>query len=269
MTSADQDDRVQSEGENSLEDAVAFANNPDPRCACVLLLDTSGSMAIPKVPVEELGEELGVVDGVQTYARKGTRDVTIPIKELNDGIKIFKAALETNSLTSRRVETAIVSYNSDVELVQDFATVEELMPPELEARGATSTATAINFGLDKLEERKQSYRTNGVHYYRPWIFLITDGTSTDSTQQMQEATERVHKAVESKQVTFFCVGVEGANMDELRRIAPELNGSLNGLAFEEFFLWLSNSLMIVSSSRVDDEIRLPAEGLSKWLSPNS
>jgi uncharacterized protein with von Willebrand factor type A (vWA) domain len=27
-----------------LEDAVEFAENPDPRCPCVLLLDTSGSM---------------------------------------------------------------------------------------------------------------------------------------------------------------------------------------------------------------------------------
>jgi uncharacterized protein with von Willebrand factor type A (vWA) domain len=27
-----------------LEDAVEFAENPEPRCPCVLLLDTSGSM---------------------------------------------------------------------------------------------------------------------------------------------------------------------------------------------------------------------------------
>ena len=27
-----------------LEDAVEFAENPEPRCPCILLLDTSGSM---------------------------------------------------------------------------------------------------------------------------------------------------------------------------------------------------------------------------------
>ena len=269
MTSDDQGDRVQREGEISLEDAVAFASNPDPRCACVLLLDTSGSMAIPKVPIGELGDKLGVVDGVQTYARKGTGKVLIPINELNDGIKTFKVALESNSLTSRRVETAIVSYSSDVELVQDFATVNSLATPDLEASGATCTATAVNFALDILEERKQVYKNMGVPYYRPWVFLITDGASTDSTQQMEEASERVRKAQDSKQLSFFCVGVEGANMDELRQIAPNRTASLKGLAFEEFFVWLSGSLTTVSSSRVDDEIQLSAADMSGWLSPNS
>lgn len=262
-------DSDQDVGEISLEDRVTFAENPDARCACVLLLDTSGSMAIPTVPVEDLGEKLDVVDGIQTYAKKGTGEVPIPIKELNDGIKTFKVALENNSLTSRRVETAIVSYNTDIELVQDFATVSGFTPPELEARGATSTATAVNFALDLIEERKQVYRAMGVHHYRPWIFLISDGASTDSAQQMQEASERVHRAEESKQLSFFCVGVQGANMDELRRIAPHRTASLRGLAFEEFFLWLSNSLTTVSSSRVEDDIQLSADGMSGWLKPNS
>ena len=260
---------IPGDGEISLEGVVAFADNPDPRCACVLLLDTSGSMAIPKVPIEELGGKLGIVDGVQTYARTRTGEVPIPIKELNDGIKTFKAALESNALTSRRVETAIVAYNSDVELVQNFATVSALAPPDLEAKGATSTAAAVNFALDMLEERKQVYRDMGVPYYRPWIFLITDGDSTDSKQQMEATSERVHKAEVDKQLSFFCVGVEGANMDELRQMAPHRTASLDGLAFEEFFLWLSNSLTTVSSSRVDDEIQLSADGMSGWLSPNS
>jgi len=30
--------------EMKLEESVEFALNPEPRCACVLLLDTSGSM---------------------------------------------------------------------------------------------------------------------------------------------------------------------------------------------------------------------------------
>ncbi len=31
-------------GASRLEEAVEFAENPEPRCPCVLLLDTSGSM---------------------------------------------------------------------------------------------------------------------------------------------------------------------------------------------------------------------------------
>ena len=213
--------------EDSLEDLVEFTDNPEPRCACVLLLDTSGSMQGP------------------------------PIQALNEGVKAFKEELEGDPLASLRVETAIVSFNSNVELVQDFATVDSLTTPDLRVSGITGTATAVNFAIDRLEERKQSYRDAGISYYRPWIVLITDGASTDGKQQMQAASERIRQAEDAKQLAFFSVGVAGADMSELNSLAPRGAMPLNGLAFKEFFVWLSSSMTRVSSSRVDDEISLP------------
>ena len=180
------------------------------------------------------------------------------IRALNEGVRVFREELEGDSLASLRVETAIVSFDSSVQLVQDFATVDAITTPQLEAGGATSTAKAVNFAIDKVEERKQTYRGSGIAYYRPWIVLITDGASTDSKEQMDEASERVHQAEESKQLAFFCVGVTGADMEELNRMGPRSALPLAGLKFKEFFVWLSNSMTQVSSSRVDDEIDLPS-----------
>ncbi len=226
------DDRMPGGDDLNLEDLVEFTDNPEPRCACVLLLDTSGSMHGP------------------------------PIQALNDGIRAFKEELESDSLASLRVETAIVSFDSSVQLVQDFATVDALATPELDAQGATSTATAVNFAIDRVEERKQSYRDAGVPYYRPWIVLITDGASTEGRQQMDAASERVRQAEEAKQLAFFSVGVQGADMEELNRIGTRGALPLDGMAFREFFVWLSSSMTRVSSSRVDDEIDLP--DVSGW-----
>ena len=215
-----------------LEEFVEFAENPQPRCACVLLLDTSGSMYGP------------------------------PIRALNEGIRTFREELEGDPLASLRVETAIVSFNSSVELVQDFATIDAFKMPELAAAGLTSTAAAVNFALSRVEERKKTYRDAGMAYYRPWIVLITDGASTDGRQQMDATAERVRRAEEAKQLAFFSVGVEGADMDELSRMGTRDALPLAGLAFREFFVWLSSSMTRVSSSRVDDEINLP--DVSGW-----
>ena len=246
----------------SLEDLVEFTDNPEPRCACVLLLDTSSSMEVGRASEEDLGEYMGMVDGLPTYAVKKDAILAVPIKELNEGIETFKDALDSDPLAALRVETAIVTFGDSVEVVQDFATVDALKTPRLEASGETSTATAINRALDMLEQRKAMYREAGVSYYRPWVVMMTDGASTDSARQMREASERVHRAEESKQLAFFSVGVEGADMYELNRIGPRGAVPLEGLAFREFFLWLSSSMTRVSASKVDDEIDLP--GISGW-----
>ena len=213
----------------SLEDLVEFTDNPEPRCACVLLLDTSGSMS---------GE---------------------PIQALNEGIRAFKDELEGDSLASLRVETAIVRFDSSVELVQDFATVDSLSTPRLRADGGTAMASGVNFAIDRVEQRKQSYREAGISYYRPWIVLITDG---ESNEPLGAASARVRQAEEAKQLAFFAVGVKDADMAELNRLAPRGAMPLNGLAFKELFVWLSSSITHVSTSRVNDEISLPDP--SRW-----
>ncbi len=225
-------DRTHESDELYLEDLVEFTDNPEPRCACVLLLDTSGSMHGPRIDA------------------------------LNEGIKAFKDELENDPLASLRVETAIVSFNTKVQLVQDFATVDALTTPELGTEGVTSTAKGINFAISIVEQRKQAYRDGGISYYRPWIVLITDGASTDSHEEMAAAAESIRRAEDAKQLAFFGVGVEGANMDELNRLGTRGALPLNGLAFREFFVWLSGSMTRVSSSRVDDEIDLP--DVSGW-----
>ena len=220
-----------------LEDMVEFADNPEPRCPCVLLLDTSISMT-------------------QNNA----------IGALNDGIRTFKDELEKDTLAALRVEIAIITFGDGVDIAQDFVTVERFDPPILQANGpSTPMSQGIETALDHIESRKQKYRDSGVGYYRPWVFMITDGEPTGETWEMVDAaTQRLKNSEEEQRVAFFTAGVEGANMEILSRIVPRTPLPLKGLAFNELFVWLSSSMSQVSSSRTDDEIKLDVDGLKGW-----
>ena len=76
---------------------------------------------------------------------------------------------------------------------------------------------AIERGLEMLRSRKEVYKRNGVSYYRPWVFLITDGGPTDNWQNAAKLVRM--RAKKSKSFMFYAVGVQGANMDTLRQIS--------------------------------------------------
>jgi uncharacterized protein YegL len=216
---------------------VEFASNPEPRCPVVLLLDTSGSMS-------------------------GDR-----IAQLNAGVSIFKEEIQQDTTASLRVEVAIITFDESAHLIQDFVTIDEFNPPSLTAKATTAMGQAIQMALGKVESRKAQYRSNGIQYYQPWIFLITDGEPTDS---WQSAAQQVRQAAADRKLSFFAVGVQGANLAILSQIAPPNTPPvmLQGIKFTELFRWLSESMKRVSSSEVGSGmVSLPP--INGWATTNA
>jgi uncharacterized protein YegL len=207
-----------------------FADNPEPRCPCMLLLDVSGSMS---------GQ---------------------PIAELNAGLTAFKTELNADSLASKRVEVGIVTFGP-VKTELPFQSAATFFPPALAAQGDTPMGAAILQGLDMVKQRKDEYRSNGIAYYRPWVFMITDGAPTDA---WQTAASEIREGEQSKAFAFFAIGVRGANIDTLKQISVRDPLMLEGLQFRELFRWLSSSLRSVSRSTPGTDVPLPPP--SGWAS---
>jgi uncharacterized protein YegL len=205
-----------------------FVHNPENRCPVILLLDTSASM---------IGDAMDA---------------------LNQGVSLFKENIQADTKASLSVEVALITFGP-VRLVQDFVTVDQFTPPTLVADGVTPMGEAIEYALDLLTARKEVYHTNGIQYYRPWIFLITDGAPTDL---WQDAAARIRQGEADRKFCFFSVAVEGADLKTLSQIAPGDRPPvlLNGLDFQSLFVWLSKSMKRVSSGKVGEAVELPPVG---------
>jgi uncharacterized protein YegL len=210
-----------------------FINN-EQRLACMLLLDTSGSMGNGR------------------------------IDRLNQGVASLIGALKEDELASKRVDLAVITFGSEVTLVQDFSNPDAWEAPRFEADGVTNMGEAIVQALDRLETRKQEYKDAGIAYYRPWLFLLTDGVPTDSTEL---ATQRLRTAQQKKQVKVFAVGVgDEIDVAALQAITASEPVKLNESRWTDMFQWLSQSVAAVSHSQeVSEQVALPPP---TWLTNN-
>lgn len=208
---------------------LEFVDNANQRTPCVLVLDCSGSMAGPS------------------------------ISELNVGLQQLETSLKDDKTARTRVQLLIIEAAGEVKVVSDWCDAIDFSAPVMEVSGATPLGEAMDLALQSIEQQKGVYKQNGIAYTRPWIIVISDGAPTDDWQPV---AERCRSAEASKKVEIFPVGVNNADLSILSSFAHKGALKLNGLAFKELFVWLSQSTSRASQSKASEQIQLPA--VSGW-----
>lgn len=200
---------------------MEIMNHGEKHIACALLVDTSGSMT---------GQA---------------------IDELNEGLRIFGEALQEDSKAYGCADICVISFDSTVQTVVPFCAAADYMVPTLGARGLTAMNEGIITALDAIEMRKQEYKDIGVDYWRPWLFLLTDGIPTDDEYEA-DARQRLQEALQQKKINFFPMGIgSGADIATLKSYTKDGNGMVLRAAkenFKEAFVWLSSSMSVISNS---------------------
>jgi uncharacterized protein YegL len=208
---------------------------------CVLLLDTSGSMN-QKIPPDSARSQIDL---------------------LNDKLPLLKESLKADNTARLAVELAVITFGNTPTVAQDWCAVDDFNPPTLQAAGTTPLADALNRAMDLIDERKMYYRNNGIGYYQPWVFILTDG-EPDNDALWPSASARVLQAANSKRATVFawltqCDPNDPRAQKALRKLAEVAPKPLflDGARFDEIFVWLSKSLTAVSNSREGDRVQTP------------
>ena len=222
-------------------------DNPDPRVACALVLDTSASMS---------GE---------------------PISELSAAFELFCTEIQADPLARKRTEVAVITVGGIARVEISFTEGRELEPISFIASGGTPLGAGINLAIDELLAQKQAYRAAGLEYYRPWLFVLSDGSPTDP-EAFEGAARRVQDLERRRGISVFVIAIGDADITYLSQLSALRQPlTLRGLSFQELFLWLSKSMTVVSQSAAfgsdvngeilqhEDQVPLPSPaGWATW-----
>lgn len=197
----------------------------EPHLACLLLLDTSGSMS---------GE---------------------PIAKLNEAVNGFKEKTCVDDLTKKRVDVAIVQFDDTVETVQEFTPIVDMQPVNLNTGGCTYMCAAIDKAIDMVKERNRLYDSMGTPCFKPWVFMITDGMPSDESR-LQEVAARIKTESDKGKLKFFALGTDGYDKDVLCTLTDKCI-ELKDHDFTKIFNWMSESMKCISVSKPGEAVQLP------------
>ena len=175
------------------------------------------------------------------------------IDELNEGLPAFGDAHTLDAQASGAADVCVINFNTEVTVEVPFSPAADYVAPTLSAGGLTALNEAIITGLDAIEQQKATYRQLGVDYYKPWLFLLTDGRATD-TEFDADAHQRLTEALANRKVNFFPMGIGAdADIQALKSYTANGNGAVLKAEknhFKEAFVWLSNSMAVPINSQV-------------------
>lgn len=217
--------------------ALTFADNPQPRCPVVLLLDCSSSMA------------------------------GAPITELKTAVGQFYRDMARDPIASMSVEICVIGFGTCVSKLRGFEPVADALSkplPHLIPSGNTPMGAALSLAINEIRERRVFYKRQGLSAYKPWIVMMTDGQPNDD---WQTPAAIAHRMATSGKLTFLGVGIgSSVDIETLKKIVPPEPGAqlLDGLKFQNFFRWLSDSLRIVSSGSTLQQQSTPAADAYDW-----
>jgi len=221
----------------------------------VLLLDVSKSMAPddqkPPLPIHQLNDALAKwLD----YARE--LEASHRQKEFTElllAVVTFGGAAEVSVVSGRRDASPLA-----------FVPVASLKLDPFRADGNTPLVAAVRLAMSLAEQEKAALRNSGRDFYRPLIWLITDGQPTSpetgllDLRGLDDLCKDLAKDAAGKHFRFYAIGVEGANEEILKKLAAPSNQyvKLAGLPFKEILEFLTKSVEnnAVKAGEVDDDI---------------
>jgi uncharacterized protein YegL len=127
-----------------------------------------------------------------------------PIAALNEALAGWSAELRSDVQLKTTVQVAMVTFGhggvqvwqgrepwSSASGAAPFVPASEFYPPQLAAGGVTLLTEAVELALRHVYAYKGWLKSHGYTYYRPLVFLLTDGIPTDANGRESPSWQRL------------------------------------------------------------------------------
>lgn len=148
-----------------------------------------------------------------------------PIKELNEGLTLFKEEIEKDELARMRLELCIVTFSDDTKTIiepNEFLKIDK-WPEPLTAGGSAQLLDGVREGIKHSQDRKQFYKRVGLNYDPPLILLITN-SRVDSGEKEKGLTEELLKGEGQGDFIFTWIDGKGGIIPMLKGLSHAYDG---------------------------------------------
>jgi len=188
-------------------------------------------------------------------------------RELTEGLKAMVEAIIEDACARSCVDLCLIYFSDYAEVISPFSTAMSTEVQSITAGGMTATHEAIALALHMIQKRKWEYKEQGIPRKQPWIWLLTDGISTDADNGSYDELmymQNAHKLV----FLPFAVGNRLGDGSELRGMQNQ------GLVFKvdkenimDATAYIGRVLIGASAHCAGDTYVLPStEGTGIWIS---
>ena len=185
-----------------------------------------------------------------------------PIASLNQALTDWCAEIRSDVQLKTSVQIGLVTFgDGGVRVWQGreeftattpgvpFVPASEFYPPPLAAGGVTLLTEAVELAIRHVSAYKGWLKGHGYTYYRPLIFLLTDGLPTDATGHLTTSWRRLIPDLSAARgnsgFEFYAIGV-GSMMPQgeevLSTLAPGAYRVLCGFPFRSLLRLLSATI---------------------------
>lgn len=166
---------------------------------------------------------------------------------LQEGLNTLIRTLRTDPYALETVHISLIAFAGKVETLVPLTELFSFYPTKLPMGAGTRIGEAINHLIDEIQQNVQSNTTSKKGDYKPIVYFMTDGTSTDDTTK---GIARWQKEI-GNSAKFIGIGIgRFANLSLFQELTNEVLrvNDTKEKDFKNFIDWISQSVSAQSRS---------------------